>query len=174
MSVIVIELYEALRAAGVEEAPAKAAAQAVLAWDGPDGLGDQGRHRGTQSRPESGSTLRDGRADRDLRRPGGHAQAVRVMDLKEFVIGETFWTGGGQFRCTDIGTRVVVAIKFGPQEICQSELVEGVMQMITRIDDDPVGSTGRRTRSRSTSLTSTTRKGASARRLSCRHDVGRR
>jgi hypothetical protein len=28
---------------------------------------------------------------------------------------ETFWTHHGAFRCTDIGTRVVVAVKLGPR-----------------------------------------------------------
>jgi hypothetical protein len=30
------------------------------------------------------------------------------MELLDFVIGETFWTHGGAFSCTDIGTRVIV------------------------------------------------------------------
>jgi hypothetical protein len=38
------------------------------------------------------------------------------MDLSDFVIGETFWTHHGAFRCTDIGTRVVVAVKLGPRK----------------------------------------------------------
>ena len=33
------------------------------------------------------------------------------MELSDFAIGETFWTHAGAFRCTDIGTRVVVAVK---------------------------------------------------------------
>ena len=39
------------------------------------------------------------------------------MELSDFAIGETFWTHAGAFRCTDIGTRVVVAVKLGPREI---------------------------------------------------------
>ena len=34
-----------------------------------------------------------------------------TMELSDFAIGETFWTHAGAFRCTDIGTRVVVAVK---------------------------------------------------------------
>jgi hypothetical protein len=33
------------------------------------------------------------------------------MQHKDFVIGETFWCGGRQWRCTDIGTRVITAIR---------------------------------------------------------------
>jgi len=31
------------------------------------------------------------------------------MEHKEFAIGATFWCGGGLWRCTDIGTRVIIA-----------------------------------------------------------------
>ena len=34
-----------------------------------------------------------------------------TMKLSDFVIGEAFWTHARAFRCTDIGTRVVVAVK---------------------------------------------------------------
>jgi hypothetical protein len=33
------------------------------------------------------------------------------MKHADFTIGETFVTGSGRWRCTDLGTRVVVAIK---------------------------------------------------------------
>ena len=33
------------------------------------------------------------------------------MDREQFKIGETFWCSGKAWRCTDIGTRVVVAIR---------------------------------------------------------------
>jgi hypothetical protein len=33
------------------------------------------------------------------------------MTKQEFSIGETFWTASGAWRCTDIGSRVIVAIK---------------------------------------------------------------
>ncbi len=32
------------------------------------------------------------------------------MKLSEFEIGKTFWCGGRPWRCTDIGTRVIIAI----------------------------------------------------------------
>ena len=59
------------------------------------------------------------------------------MELRDFVIGETFWTHGGVFRCTDIGTRVVVAVKLGPRVIARAERVQGELQITKRIDDDP-------------------------------------
>jgi len=34
-----------------------------------------------------------------------------MMEHKEFAIGETFWCGGGLWRCSDIGTRVIIAIR---------------------------------------------------------------
>jgi hypothetical protein len=33
------------------------------------------------------------------------------MEREQFKIGETFWSDGKAWRCTDIGTRVVVAIR---------------------------------------------------------------
>ncbi len=59
------------------------------------------------------------------------------MELSDFVIGETFWTLHGAFRCTDIGTRVVVAVKLGPREIGRAERVDGELRITKRIDDDP-------------------------------------
>mgnify|MGYP001578399160 CR=1 FL=1 len=35
------------------------------------------------------------------------------MTKTEFKIGKTFYTGGGTWICTDIGTRVIVAIRVG-------------------------------------------------------------
>ena len=54
-----------------------------------------------------------------------------------FVIGETFWTHSGEFRCTDIGTRVVVAVRLGPREIARAEKVDREVRITKRIDDDP-------------------------------------
>ena len=59
------------------------------------------------------------------------------MELKDFAIGETFWTHVGAFRCTDIGTRVVVAVKLGARVIARAERVEGELQITKRMDDDP-------------------------------------
>lgn len=35
------------------------------------------------------------------------------MERSDFVIGRSFWCGGSEYRCTDIGSRVVVAIPVG-------------------------------------------------------------
>jgi hypothetical protein len=59
------------------------------------------------------------------------------MELSDFVIGETFWTHHGAFRCTDIGTRVVVAVKLGPRAVSRAESVNGELRITNRIDDDP-------------------------------------
>ena len=58
------------------------------------------------------------------------------MELSDFAIGETFWTHVGAFRCTDVGTRVVVAVKLGPREIGRAEKVDGELRITKRIDDD--------------------------------------
>ena len=60
-----------------------------------------------------------------------------TMELSDFAIGETFWTHAGAFRCTDIGTRVVVAVKLGPREIRGPRSVDGELRITKRIDDDP-------------------------------------
>jgi hypothetical protein len=59
------------------------------------------------------------------------------MESRDFVIGETFWTQAGAFRCTDIGTRVVVAVKLGPREVSGAERVNGEIRITKRIDDGP-------------------------------------
>ncbi len=39
------------------------------------------------------------------------------MQLSDFTIGGTFWCGGRHWRCTDIGTRTVVAIRIDLVEV---------------------------------------------------------
>jgi hypothetical protein len=39
------------------------------------------------------------------------------MDFSEFKIGETFRCSGKQYRCTDVGTRVVVAIRIDQVDV---------------------------------------------------------
>jgi hypothetical protein len=62
-----------------------------------------------------------GRRDESSERGGSEARGATIggrlndgIELSDFVIGETFWTHHGAFRCTNIGTRVVVAVKLGP------------------------------------------------------------
>ena len=42
------------------------------------------------------------------------------MKLVEFAVGTDFWCGDRQFRCTDIGTRTVVAIRVDSVEVARS------------------------------------------------------
>jgi hypothetical protein len=72
---------------------------------------------------------------------GGDGVTIRerrtaTMELSDFAIGETFWTHVGAFRCTDVGTRVVVAVKLGPREIGRAEKGDGELRITKRIDDD--------------------------------------
>jgi hypothetical protein len=39
------------------------------------------------------------------------------MQRTEFVIGAAFWCGGNLWRCTDIGTRVIVAIRLNRVDV---------------------------------------------------------
>jgi len=39
------------------------------------------------------------------------------MKLADFRIGEEFWCGGRQYRCTDIGARTIVAIRVDRVEV---------------------------------------------------------
>lgn len=43
------------------------------------------------------------------------------MKLSDFTIGQSFWCGGREWRCTDIGSRVVVGICLEePLEVIES------------------------------------------------------
>jgi hypothetical protein len=41
------------------------------------------------------------------------------MQKDDFVIGQQFWCAGRRWRCTDIGTRVIVAISLEPREMVE-------------------------------------------------------
>ena len=36
-----------------------------------------------------------------------------TLELKDFKIGNTFWTGSGEWVCTDIATKSILAVKVG-------------------------------------------------------------
>jgi hypothetical protein len=62
------------------------------------------------------------------------------MKRSEFAVGSEFWCGGKRWRCTDIGTRVIVAICLEPHEIMTTAPGEkpGDPRFETRsITDDP-------------------------------------
>jgi len=44
------------------------------------------------------------------------------MNHNQFTLGLDFWSGHHQWRCTDIGTRVIVAIRLDPVETSQQNL----------------------------------------------------
>jgi hypothetical protein len=39
------------------------------------------------------------------------------MKRADFQIGTEFFTGAGKWRCTDVGTRVIVAIRIDDQDV---------------------------------------------------------
>lgn len=45
-----------------------------------------------------------------------HDVDVRILRHDESIIGEVFWCGGSRWRCTDIGTRVIAAIKLDHED----------------------------------------------------------
>jgi hypothetical protein len=59
------------------------------------------------------------------------------MRHEEVTIGETFWTATGPCRCTDVGTRTIVAVQMGPRAIVQQESVGDDHRSTTVVVDDP-------------------------------------
>jgi len=57
------------------------------------------------------------------------------MKRSEFVIGREFWCGGKRWRCTDIGTRVVVAICLEPHEVVNVLSSEPKREVRSMTDD---------------------------------------
>lgn len=62
------------------------------------------------------------------------------MRCEDFVIGREFWCGGKRWRCTDVGSRVIVAICLESHEIVTrlsgEQIGESVCE-IRSITDDP-------------------------------------
>ena len=46
------------------------------------------------------------------------------MHHTEFAIGVEFWCGGSRWRCTDVGTRVIVAISLEPHEVVGTKVAQ--------------------------------------------------
>jgi len=60
------------------------------------------------------------------------------MEHSDFTIGMTFFTATGPWRCTDIGTRVIVAIVLKPRNMVRCTLgVAGTLLKESFISDDP-------------------------------------
>jgi hypothetical protein len=55
----------------------------------------------------------------------------------DFTIGCEFTCGGNRWRCTDIGTRVIVAISLEPREMVRSWYEGGERHEERYISDDP-------------------------------------
>jgi len=47
------------------------------------------------------------------------------MKHEIFSVGLEFWCGAKRWRCTDVGTRVIVAISLEPREMVQVEIDPG-------------------------------------------------
>ena len=60
-----------------------------------------------------------------------------VMRHEEFTIGEAFWTTTGPYRCTDVGTRTIVAVQMGPRPIVHHESLGDEHLATTVVVDDP-------------------------------------
>lgn len=75
-----------------------------------------------------GNRLSEAQAYQTPHRPGNFWRHIRPlappappaengpMDHNDFKIGETFWMSGAQWRCTDVGTRTVCAIKLDDRD----------------------------------------------------------
>ena len=62
------------------------------------------------------------------------------MTHDEFRIGKDFWSGGTLWRCTDVGTRVIVAISLGPHEVVEHEVPNGARTLSSQrshVSTDP-------------------------------------
>lgn len=51
-----------------------------------------------------------------VQRSHSHIQ-LESVNHSEFIIGNTFWCGGSLWRCTDIGTRTIVAMRIDRVEV---------------------------------------------------------
>ena len=63
------------------------------------------------------------------------------MEHSEFYIGLEFWSGDKRWRCTDVGTRVIVGIPLGPHEVVTvhglGPSIVGPRYQTRHITDDP-------------------------------------
>lgn len=64
------------------------------------------------------------------------------MKHSDFVIGKSFWCGGREWRCTDIGTRTIIAICLDDHEVVTVSLGpvrEETRRTITRSEAEADG-----------------------------------
>lgn len=73
---------------------------------------------------------------KSLDREGGVADEGPAMTHGDFSIGLEFYTHTGKWRCTDVGTRVIVAIKLdAPEESWYAGPPYGVAEIVFDEDD---------------------------------------
>lgn len=56
------------------------------------------------------------------------------MDHGQFTIGLEFWVGDHQWRCTDVGTRTIVAIRIDPVEVVSFDKEMATRRHLTRAE----------------------------------------
>ena len=61
--------------------------------------------------------LIENKANLNITNNGGATQRVSGMQHREFIIGGIFSCAGKQWRCTDIGTRTIIAIRIDQVEV---------------------------------------------------------
>lgn len=61
------------------------------------------------------------------------------MDHRAFTIGLEFWSGDRQWRCTDVGSRVVIAIRIDSAEIVSIRAGERTMDILSRFRAERAG-----------------------------------
>lgn len=61
------------------------------------------------------------------------------MNLDEFHIGLEFWCGGKQYRCTDVGTRAVLAIRIDHATIATKDGDTISTRTIGRAEAEAIG-----------------------------------
>ena len=60
------------------------------------------------------------------------------MNHSDFKIGTIFYTSTGKWQCTDVGTRVIVAISLEPRTLVRTCSENGEIQLQERfVSDDP-------------------------------------
>jgi hypothetical protein len=59
------------------------------------------------------------------------------MQHEEFRIGDTFWCGGQRWRCTDIGTRTIIAICLDRVEVASDS--PGLTRTLTGAEAEAEG-----------------------------------
>ncbi len=47
------------------------------------------------------------------------------MEHGDFRIGDRFWTAAGEWQCTDVGTRTIVAVKIDAQVVADPSWLNG-------------------------------------------------